>query len=80
MAANPFVTSTALFREVLVKAAEIGRGKSLEEAGLDPKWLRSYGLVARRCRDDKEFGVTHYPFEQGPGVGVLTGGFFEHCE
>ena len=80
MAANPFATSSALVQEVSVKAAEIGKGKSLEEAGLDPKWLRSYGLIAKRCRDAKDFGVIPYPLEQGPGIGALTGGSFEHRE
>lgn len=40
--------------------------------------MRAYGVVARRCRDDKYFGLTRYPYEQGPSLAAFAGGFFEH--
>ena len=59
----------AVVNELLTKAKEVAKGKSLAEAGIDVKWVLSYGVIARRCRDDKDFGVTPYPYEQGHGVG-----------
>lgn len=58
----------------------MAKGKSLSEAKIDVGWMRDYGQVARRCRDDKYFGLTRYPYEQGQSVGAFTGGFFEHRE
>lgn len=51
---------------------------SLEEAGIEPQWLHLYGTFAGRCRDDNDFHFTPYPFEKGPGVDALSGGFIEH--
>jgi len=34
--------------------------------------------LPRQCRGEKGFGLTRYPYEQGPSVGAFTGGFFEH--
>ena len=67
-------------------ARAVRKGKTLAEAEIGPTWLPFYGLIARRCRDEKDFGITLYPFEQGPGFEVRTGGlkppkmFFEHQE
>jgi hypothetical protein len=36
--------------------------------------------IARRCRDDKDFGFARFPYEQGPGVNPFAGGYFEHRE
>lgn len=62
----------------LAKAKKVSLGMSLAEAEVDTTYVRAYGEIARRCRDDKDFGVTPYPYEQGPGVGAFSGGFFEH--
>ena len=40
--------SRKLFNELLKKAKEVAKGKSLAEAGIDVKWVRSYGVIARR--------------------------------
>lgn len=75
-----FSSSLLLAEEILTKGKEIGKGKTLAEAGIDPKWMTSYAMIARRVRDDKDFGLTRYPYEQGPTVAAFTGGFFEHRE
>lgn len=75
-----FNNSLSTVDELIVKAKEVTKGKSLAEAGIELEWMRSYGRIARRCRDDKDFGLTRYPYEQGPSVGAFIGGFFEHRE
>jgi hypothetical protein len=42
--------------------------------------MAAYATIARRCRDDKDFGLSRYPYEQGPGFGPFNGGYFEHWE
>jgi hypothetical protein len=64
----------------LAKARKVAKGDTLEAAGIEHFWLSAYATIARRCRDDREFGVSRYPYEQGPGVGPFSGGFFEHRE
>ena len=57
------------------------RAKPLHrEKGLPKLVLRAtaYGTIARRCRDEKDFGMTPYPYEQGLGVLAFSGGFFDH--
>ena len=64
--------------ELLSKAKLVAKGKSLSAAGIELSWMKTYGMTARRCRDDKDFGLARYPHEQGPSVGAFIGGFFEH--
>ena len=40
--------------------------------------MHAYAQIARRARDDREFGLTRYPYEAGPSVGSFVGRFFEH--
>jgi hypothetical protein len=40
----------------------------------------TYAKIARRCRDDKDLGVSRYPYELAPGVSPFSGGYFEHRE
>ena len=73
-----FSDSGQLVNELLNKAKEVAKGKSLAEAGVDVKRVRSYGVIVRRCRDEKDFGVTPCPYEEGHGVAASGAGFFEH--
>lgn len=40
--------------------------------------MKDYGPVARRCRDEKDFSFTCWPYAQVPGVGATVAGFFAH--
>ena len=73
-----FANNRKLVQELLDRAREVSKGKTISEVGINPSYIAAYGAIARRCRDDKDFGVTPYPYEQCPGVAALTGGFFEH--
>jgi hypothetical protein len=75
-----FTNSIAEADTLISKALKVSKGESMEAAGIDYKWLTTYAAVARRCRDDKDFGFSRYPYEQGPGVGPFSGGYFEHRE
>ena len=75
-----FSDSRKLVNELLTKAKEVANGKSLAEGGIEVKWVLSYGVIARRCREDKDFGVTPYPNDQGDGVVAFASEFFEHRE
>lgn len=78
---NPdFTDSVVLVDELLTKSRSVAKGQFLAEAGIDGEWTMAYATIARRCRDVKDFGFSRFPYEQGPSVGALTGGFFEHCE
>ena len=70
-----FADSVVLVDTLLRKAKLVSKGKTLEEAGIELGWMTTYGQIARRCRDDKDFGLTRYPYEQGPTVGAFLGGF-----
>jgi hypothetical protein len=52
----------------------------LEEAEIDGAWLTAYARIARRCRDDKDLGVSRYLYELAPGVSPFSGGYFGHRE
>jgi hypothetical protein len=52
----------------------------IEEAEIDGAWLTAYAKIARKCRDDKDLGVSRYPSELAPGVSPFSGGYFEHRE
>jgi hypothetical protein len=67
-------------KEVLRKTKKVKRGATLEEADVDGAWLTAYARIARRCRDDKDMGVTRYPYELAPGVSLFSGKYFEHRE
>jgi hypothetical protein len=66
--------------EVLRKSKKVKRGATLEEADVDGSWPTSYARIARRCRDDKDLGVSRYPYVQAPGVSPFLGGYFKHRE
>jgi hypothetical protein len=66
--------------ELLRKSKKMKRGATLEEADIDGAWLTAYARVARRCRNDKDPGVSRYPYELPPGVSPFAGGYFEHRE
>lgn len=77
---SSLASSVELAEELLKKAKDVGKGKSLSESGIDAEWIRFYAHISRRCRDDRECGLSRYPYEQGPSVSAFTGGFFEHPE
>jgi hypothetical protein len=52
----------------------------VEGTGVEGAWLTAYAQIARRCQDDRDFGVTRYPYELGPGVNPFAGGYLEHRE
>jgi hypothetical protein len=66
--------------ELLRKSKKVKRGVTLEEAEIDGAWLTAYARIARRCRDDKDLGVTRYPYELAPGKSPFSGGYYEHRE
>jgi hypothetical protein len=45
----------------------------LKEADVDDAWLAAYARIARRCRDDKDIGVTRYSYELAPGGSPFSG-------
>jgi hypothetical protein len=57
----------------------VKRGATLEEADVDGAWLTAYARIARRCRDDKNMGVTCYPYELHPGVSQFSGNEWAIC-
>jgi hypothetical protein len=74
---NLFSDSIDELEKLLVKAKEVKKGSTLEDAGVEGAWPTAYAQIARRCRDDRDFGVTRYPYELGPGVNPFAGGYFE---
>jgi hypothetical protein len=57
----------------------VKRWATLEEADVDGAWLTAYGRIARKCRDDKDMGVTCYPYELAPGVSLFSGNEWAIC-
>jgi hypothetical protein len=66
-------------KEVLRKIKKAKRGATLEEAGVDGAWLAAYARIARRCRDDKDMGVSRYPYELAPGVSPFSSNEWAIC-
>jgi hypothetical protein len=52
--------------ELLRKSKKVKRVPTLEEAEIDCAWLTAYARIARRCRDDRDLGVSRYPYELAP--------------
>jgi hypothetical protein len=77
---NLLLDSIHLTEELLRKSKKVKRGATLEEAEIDGAWLTAYATIARRCRDDKDLGVSCYPNELAQGVSPFSGGYFEHLE
>jgi hypothetical protein len=77
---NLFSDSIQLMKELLRKSKKVKRGAALEEAEIDDAWLTAYARIARRCRDDKDLGLSRYPYELAPGVSPFSCGYFEHRE
>lgn len=68
-----FSNNKSMIAEMISKATLIAKGKTLSEAGRDLKWMFVYGQVARRCLDDKDFGLTRDQYEHGLSLGPFTG-------
>jgi hypothetical protein len=77
---NLFSDSIDETEKLLVKTKKVKKGSTLEEARVEGAWLTAYAQIARRYRDDRDFGVTRFPYELGPGVNPFAGGYFEHRE
>jgi hypothetical protein len=75
-----FSHSIQLREELLRKSKKVKRGATLRDAEIDGAWLTAYVRIATRCRDDKDLGVSLYPYKQAPGVSPFSGGYFEHRE
>jgi hypothetical protein len=75
-----FSDSVQRMEELISNSKKVRRGATLEEAEIDGSWLTTYATIARRCRGDKDLGVSRYPYELPPRVNQFAGGFFEHRE
>ena len=75
-----FVENRGLVEDFLAKAKLVRKRKTLSEADIDPEPIKAHGTIARRHRDDKDFGVSNFPYEEDAGVGAFNGGYFEPRE
>lgn len=64
--------------EFLVKAKKVAKGSTISEAAIDSLVIRVYAKVARRCRDDKDLGLTNQPCESSARMTAFVGDFSEH--
>jgi hypothetical protein len=58
---NLFSDSIQSIEELLRKSKKMKRGATLKEANVGIAWLTAHVRIARRCRDDKDLGVSRYP-------------------
>jgi hypothetical protein len=77
---NLFFDSIVLMEDLLRKSKKVKRGATLKEAEIDNACLTAYARIARRCRDDKDLGVSRYPYKLAPRVSPFSGGYLEHRE
>jgi hypothetical protein len=63
----------------LCKSKKVKRGATWDEADIDDTWLTALRTF-RRCRDDKNLGISCYPYEIAPGASPFAGGYFMHRE
>jgi hypothetical protein len=77
---NLFSDSIDEMEKLLVKAKKVKKGCTLDEAGVEGACLTAYAQIAGRFRDDRDFFVTRYLYELGPGVNTFAGGSFERRE
>ena len=75
-----FKGSHATVPKLLSKSKKVAGGASLEEAEIELEWMTTYATIARRYRDEREVGLSWYPYEQGPSFDAFGGGFFEREE
>ena len=77
---SEFVENRGFVENFLAEAKLVHKGKTLSEAGVDPELIKAYGSIARRFRDEKDFGISNFPHKQDVGVGAFAGGYSEHRE
>lgn len=80
MSTNLFQESQTQFAKLIAAAKKIGKGADPEEAGFEGAYLMAYGAIARRCRDNRELGLSRYPYEAPAGVNPYQGWYFKHKE
>jgi hypothetical protein len=80
MNTNLFSDSIQSLEELIPKSKKAKRGSTLEEAEIDGAWLTAYARISSMCPDDKDLGVSRYPYELAPGVSPFSGRYFEHRE
>lgn len=79
-AAPNFKDSHVQLEKLVASAKKVGKDADPEEAGFPSVYLAAYGAIARRCRDDRELGLSRYPYEAPAGVTPYQGGYFLHPE
>jgi hypothetical protein len=52
--ANLFSSSHAKLKQLIKLSRQVAKGASLKHAGIDEEWMKAFGKIARRCRDDNE--------------------------
>jgi hypothetical protein len=58
-----FNDSAQRMEELINNSKKVRRGATLERAEMDGSWLTIYPTISRRYRDDKDLGVSRYPYE-----------------
>lgn len=76
--AKPFINRAEEVDKLLEKARNVAKGSSLADADIESTWMHAYAQIARRARDNREFGFSRYPCEAVPCVGAFVGGIFQH--
>jgi hypothetical protein len=75
-----FKGRSAEVEKVLRMCRKVAKGEDPVDVGFTTDLIKTYGRIARRTRDDRELGLSRYPYEEAPGVGPYNGGFFAHPE
>lgn len=73
-----FRNGSQFVEEFLRKGIGVGKEKSPADLEMDPEWMLTDSAIARRCRDDKDFGLKLYLYDRGPILSAFADGFLEH--
>lgn len=58
-----FVQSMTEADALIAKTAKEENDATLEEAGIAPSWILTYGIIAHRFKEYQDFGLTRYPYK-----------------
>ena len=75
---NVFADSVDEAEALLLKTIEVGKRKSLEEAGIDLKYMEVFGEIAEHVDRDQRYRLRRYPFIAGDAASAFVGGFFDY--
>lgn len=73
-----FLKSNESANEIVLLIKKVRKGSTISEAGINAFLMLTYTTITEWEDRDRRYGISGYPYEFGPAVSALVGGFLEH--